>query len=334
MKARSFRYLTGEGIKSAWANRLMSLASVGVLVACMVIIGLFILLYQNASRALGAVEKQNVVLAYMKDYTWALYGGEVEKAAEGGDENGILPDSYVIHNEDEALEYCKEIEKLDNVESVEYISPQDALERETQNMKDRGMYVDSILGEEYGNPYSGAAKVTMKGMDDFSDTVEAIKKMDATDSVEAQSDLADSLFFIKRGLTTGAIWIFVILLIISFVVVSNTIRITMYSRKLEISIMKAVGATDAFVRIPFVIEGIFIGLLSAVISEGLLYFCYRVATETLLKKWPKVSIVSYADMALILFGIFVAIGLFAGVICSFFMIRKYLRREGSEFSAI
>ena len=334
MKARSFRYLTGEGIKNTWANRLMSLASIGVLVACMVIIGLFILISKNASRALGAVESQNVALVYMKDYTWALYGEKVEKVADGGDENGILPDSYVIHNEEEARAFCKEIEKLDNVKEVEYITPEEALEREKQNMKDRGLYIDSILNEKYGNPYSGAAKVTMKDMGMFDETIEAIKKMDATDSVEAQSELADSIFLVRRGLTIGAIWIFAILLIISFVVVSNTIRITMYSRKLEISIMKAVGATDAFVRIPFVIEGIFIGLISAVISEGLLYFCYRVATETLLKKMPRVSLVHYRDMALILFGIFVVIGLFAGVVCSFFMIRKYLRHEGSEFSAI
>ena len=70
-----------------------------------------------------------------------------------------------------------------------------------------------------------------------------------------------------------------ILIVISMVIVSNTIRVTMYNRKLEISIMKAVGATDMFVRIPFVIEGVLIGLVSAFVAEGFVYFCYRVATE-------------------------------------------------------
>lgn len=334
MKARSFRYLTGEGIKSAWANRLMSLASIGVLVACMVIIGLFLLISKNASRALGAVERQNVALVYMKDYTWAYLGGEVEPAKEGGDENGILPESYVIHDEEEAKEFCEQISKLGNVEEVVYIPREEGLESVKENMKEKGMYVEEVLNEEYGNPLSDAAKVVMKDMSKFDETIEAIEKMDATASIEAKGELADSIFLVKRGLSIGAIWIFAILLVISFVVVSNTIRITMYSRKLEISIMKAVGATDAFVRIPFVIEGMFIGLISAIIAEGLLYFCYKVATETLLKKLPRMSIVNYRDVALPMFGIFVAIGLFAGVICSFFMIRKYLRREGSEFSAI
>jgi cell division transport system permease protein len=108
----------------------------------------------------------------------------------------------------------------------------------------------------------------------------------------------------------------------------------MYNRKLEISIMKAVGATDAFVRIPFIVEGMIIGLISAVISEGLLYFCYRVATETIVSTLGTNDIVKYGDMALLLFGLFAGIGIFAGVIGSAIMIGKYLKREGSEFAAI
>ena len=123
-------------------------------------------------------------------------------------------------------------------------------------------------------------------------------------------------------------------MIIAHVIVTNTIRVTMYNRKLEISIMKAVGATDAFVRIPFIVEGMIIGLISAVISEGLLYFCYRVATETIVSTLGTNDIVKYGDMALLLFGLFAGIGIFAGVIGSAIMIGKYLKREGSEFAAI
>ena len=98
--------------------------------------------------------------------------------------------------------------------------------------------------------------------------------------------------------------------------------------------MKAVGATDTFVRIPFVVEGMIIGLISALISEGLLYFCYRVATETIIKTLDTTDIVKYGDMAWILLLLFVGIGLFAGILGSVIIISKYLRREGSEFSAI
>ena len=123
-------------------------------------------------------------------------------------------------------------------------------------------------------------------------------------------------------------------MVISLVIVSNTIRVTMYNRKLEISIMKAVGATDTFVRIPFVVEGIVIGIISALLAEGILYFCYRVATETIIKTLNTTDIVQYGDMVWILLVLFIGIGLFAGIIGSIIMISKYLRKEGSEFAAI
>lgn len=335
MKARSFRYLIGEGLKGAWANRLMTLASVGVLVACMTIIGLALLISENVSRALGKLEQQNVVMVYMKDYSWARYSGDIEPLKEGGDENGITDDMYVIHNDKEAEALCKEIEKLDNVQSVEYISGEQGLESVRANMPEgKEDYFIEMLKEENGNPLPSSAKVTMKSMEGFKDTIKQIEEIEGVDSYTAQSDLAERINSFKKGVMIAGIWIIGILMIISLVVVSNTIRITMYSRKLEISIMKAVGATDAFVRIPFVVEGVLIGLLSAVVAEGLLYFCYRIAAETITQALATGDIVGYREMALPLLGAFAVIGILAGALGSLFMISKYLRREGSEFSAI
>ena len=90
----------------------------------------------------------------------------------------------------------------------------------------------------------------------------------------------------------------------------------------------------SFVRIPFIVEGILIGLISAIFSEGLLYFCYRVATETICATLGTNDIIKYSDLALNLFGLFVIIGVVAGVIGSITMIGKYLHKEGSEFAAI
>lgn len=334
MKARSFRYLLGEGVKSAWANRLMSLASIGVLVACMVIIGLALLISENVSRALGKLEEQNVVMVYMKDYSWALYSDQVERLSEGGDQNGITDEMYVIHNDEEAQALCDKIAKLNNVKSVEYISGKDGLESVKADMIEGQEQYFDFLDEEYGNPLPSTAKVTMIDMAHFNDTIEQIKAIDGVESIKAQDDLADRINAVKRGMLIAGIWIISILLVISLVVVSNTIRITMYNRKLEISIMKAVGATDAFVRIPFIVEGILIGVISAGIAEGLLYFCYRVATETIAGTLGTSDIVRYSEMVYYLLGVFLIIGVLAGAIGSFIMIGKYLRREGSEFSAI
>ena len=359
MKIGSVKYLTGEGFKNAWANRLMTLASIGVLVACMVVIGLALLISENVNVAIGNLEEQNVVMVYMKDYNWALYGEaeehdtsseetssneKEETDVEDGndqntkeeepDKNGILSTDYVIHNEDEAKALCKEIEKIDNVASVEYVSSEEGLESVKGAMLEGQEKYFSFLDDEFGNPISAAAKVTMVGMEDFDKTVEKIMKLDGVDTIQSYGDLANKITAIKKGVTVAGFWIIAILMLISLVIVSNTIRVTMYNRKLEISIMKAVGATDAFIRIPFIVEGLIIGVISAGISEGLLYFCYRVATETISTTLGTSNIVKYSDMAIELLLVFLGIGVFAGVIGSAFMIRKYLRKEGSEFAAI
>lgn len=378
MKFSSMRYLAGEGVKNAWVNRLMTIASVGVLVACMVIIGLAILISENVNKAVGNLEQQNVVMAYMKDYNWALYGGgsdadtssgtdssasdashdtasDSEEAEAGtsaessegsestesttgdtdkADENGIKPSDYVIHNDDEAKALCDEIARIDNVAAVEYITSEEGLESVKESMIEGQESYFTFLDDEYGNPMSGAAKITMTDMSKFDETIDKIMELDGVDTIQSQSDLADKIAAIKRGVGIAGFWIIAILMVISLVIVSNTIRVTMYNRKLEISIMKAVGATDSFVRIPFVVEGMLIGLVSALIAEGLLYFCYRVATETIIATLGTTDIVYYSDVAWWLLLVFIGIGIFAGVLGSVIMISKYLRREGSEFAAI
>lgn len=346
MKFSSVRYLTGEGIKNTWVNRLMTLASVGVLVACMVIIGLAVLISENISLAVGNLEKQNVVMAYMKDYNWALYSEEdantdssssttsESASTEKSDENGIKKSDYIIHDETEAKALCDEIAKIPNVESVTLVTSEEGLETVKESMLEGQEEYFSFLDDEYGNPMSCAAKITMIDMDLFKETLTEIEKIDGIDTIQSQSDLAETISAIKNGISVAGFWIIAILLIISLVIVSNTIRVTMYNRKLEISIMKAVGATDTFIRIPFIVEGMMIGVISAVIAEGLLYFCYRIATETIITTLGTSEIVKYGDVAWLLLLMFVAIGVISGVIGSIIIISKYLRREGSEFAAI
>ncbi len=351
----SIRYLIKEGLKGAWANRLMSLASIGVLVACMVVIGLAIIISENVTMAIGNLEKQNVVMVYMQDYNWALYSDDLqdddedtestevtedasEETAEEEitesdvDENGIKQTDYVIHNDEEAQALCDKIAALSNVESVEYISSEAGLEAVKDDMLEGQEDYFTFLDDQYGNPLSAAAKVTMKEMSLFDETIKQIEDLEGVDTIQSHGDLAEKIDAIKQGIYVAGFWIIAILVVISLVIVSNTIRVTMYNRKLEISIMKAVGATDAFVRIPFVIEGMIIGLISALVSEGLIYFCYRVATERISVMLG--SVVAFEDVAIYLLIVFVAIGIFAGSLGSAFMIGKYLKREGSEFTAI
>ena len=218
MKISSIKYLTGEGVKNAWVNRLMTLASIGVLVACMVIIGLAILISENVNMAVGNLEQQNVVMAYMKDYNWALYGEKNtasegssseaessdttsdtasadseagESAEETADKNGIKPSDYVIHNDDEAKALCDKIAELPNVAAVTYVTSEEGLESVKESMLEGQESYFTFLDEEYGNPMSGAAKITMKDMSLFDETLKQVEQMDGIDVIQSQTELAD-----------------------------------------------------------------------------------------------------------------------------------------------
>ena len=364
MKIQSVRYLTREGFRNVWVNRLMSIASIGVLVACMVLIGFAILLTKNVNVYMSNLEQQNVVMVYFNDENSVIYQNASQLSSADASSNSSDSDSsdsdssdeassdstssgdsdkeeeapkipesaYLIHNEEEAKKVCAELEKIGNVESVEFISKDEALKRAKETALSDMAGAFEILDEEGGNPMSHGARVTLKSMDIFEQTIRDIEKTAGVHSVVSHAELAKTIADIKSGISMICFWIIGILAVIALVIVSNTIRVTMYNRKLEISIMKAVGATDAFIRLPFIIEGIILGLVSAIISEGILYFCYRVAADSMGDSFT--LSVPFGEQALLLFGIFAAIGIVAGALGSAFMIGKYLKKEGSEFKAL
>ncbi len=349
MKIRSVSYLTKEGVKNLWVNRLMTAASVGVLMACMVLIGLAVLISMNINKALGNLEQQNVIMAYFNDKNSVLYGDASEEYDKSSKEEtssettsskldttgeDIPEDAYLIHNEEEAKALCDLLAKIDNVAKVEYVPSDEGLESIKEgHLEGKEQYFE-FLDEEHGNPLSDAARITLNDMSKFDETLKAIEETDGVDSVLSYRDIANKITALKNGIGIAGVWIIAILLIISLVIVSNTIRITMYSRKLEIGIMKAVGATNSFIRLPFVIEGITIGIIAAALSTGILYFCYRVAMEAISGVLATMTVISFIQVLPLIVGIFLAIGVLSGIIGSVIMISKYLKKEGSEFTAI
>lgn len=304
MKLRSARYLTVEGFKNIWVNRLMSIASIGVLVACMLLIGVAIIFTKNVDKAMGALEKQNVVMAFFED---------------------TLPDQ-------DAESTCNTISELDNVAAVEFIPKETGLNNQLANMDSaQAEYFRSMLqGGE--NPLPNAAKITLSDLSRFDETITQIKAISGVSHINEQRELAMKINSIKQSISVAGFWIIGMLLVIALVIVANTIRVTMYNRKLEISIMKAVGATNSFVRFPFVVEGMVLGLVSALFTSGLLYLVYRLALDTI-QKALSIDPVPYRSFAGELFLLFAGIGVLTGLFSSFVMISRYLRKEGSEFRA-
>ncbi len=327
---KSFRYLVSNGFKNMWLNKLMTLASIGVLVACMSMIGIAITISEHIDKALNDIEKQNVVMAYFEDKNSVLYGSGENLQLDQNSEEFLS--MYSVHNIEDALEVCKEIEKLENVEGVVYISAEDALQSVQEQMPETQAEYFSFMDGE--NPMSCGARVTLKDIALMEDTVSEIEKITGVESTYSATDLAEKVVAIKHIINIVSVWIIVILMIISLMIVSNTIRVTMYSRKLEISIMKAVGATDSFVRLPFLVEGMAIGVVASIITIVLLYFVYYAVVEVISNTIGIFATIAFAEIALPLFLIFVAIGCISGIVSSYLMINKYLRKEGSEFRAL
>ena len=311
MKLRSFRYLVGEGFKNIWLNRLMSLASVGVLVACMLIMGVAIVLSENVNKAMGHLADQSVVMVYFeKELT--------DKECK------------------DAFEKVKDLRNV-KAEGSEYITADEGLESVIidtfgENYTKEQAAVFERLREK-GNPLSNGARIQLKDLGKFDKTVEEIEQIAGVSSTNSHRDLAKRINNISIIVRNGCLWIIGLLLIIAFVIVSNTIRITRFSRKLEISIMKAVGATNRFIRFPFMVEGVLLGVIASIFTTGLLYVVYHFAGGTI-QSTLEMSPIPFRELVLKLLGIFAVIGVVLGLICSAFTITKYLRKEGSEFRAI
>ena len=299
MKNKNLRYRTNEGIKNIGANRLMSFASVAVLMSCLVMIGCAVLLYFNIDARLKSVEAQNVIMVF------------VEKDA---DENTVK-------------EVQGAIGAIDNIESVKFITKDDAYETVLSSLGENA----GIMNGVDSSFLPDAFEVTVSDMQFFTSTVNQIRNMDHILSIRENSDLADRIEKIRTAVSYVCIGIIVLLFIVALFIIANTIRITMFTRRLEISIMKAVGATNSFIRWPFLIEGVTLGLIAAVLSIGVLYLIYYLAGEALLTIFGIFggSLISFMDYALYLFGGFVVVSVVTAGIGSIFSIGKYLKEQGS-----
>lgn len=299
MKNRNLRYLTREGIKNIGVNRLMSFASIAVLMSCLVMIGCAVLLYFNIDSLLHGIESQNVIMVF------------VEKEA----------------NEEVLKDVQTQLEAIDNVESITFIPKGDAYKTILESLGENATIMEGVDASFLPDAF----EVRVTDMQNFSGTVNQIRNMEHILSIRENSDLAARLEKIRTAVTYVCIGIIILLFVVALFIIANTIRISMFTRKLEISIMKAVGATNSFIRWPFLIEGVTIGLLAACIAMGVLYVIYYFAGESLLTIFGILggSLIAFKDYALYLFAGFVCVSVVTAGIGSIFSIGKYLREQGS-----
>lgn len=299
MNFSSFGYLIKEGFKNVWSNRIMSLASVGVLISCLILTGSAIMLSVNVSTVVESVGESNVTTVYLEDDVSEL----------------------------EAVYIGKSLTKIDNITSADFYDKDEAI-----------LAYKDVLGEEVfvnmtedNNPLPHAYHIVMADLSLYDQTVEEILKVDGVNSVSSRSDVAEKLTSLNTLVTTMSFWIILALAIISLFIISNTIRMTMFSHRFEISIMKSVGATNSFVRIPFVIEGVIIGLVSAGLSIGALTLLYDAVIKAVKSILPLDVYVPFEGPVMWTVIIsFVCAGVLVGALGSLLSIRKYLKKEGNE----
>lgn len=306
MNASSLRYLIKEGFRNTWANRMMSVASICVLLSCLVLIGSATMMFLNIDSLVQKVEDENVIMVYIKDGT----------------------------SDDDEKAMGEQLKKISNIEKVEFVPKEVAWQEQLDTMEDA--QAKFFTENSKTIPLPDAYKVTVTDLQQFGTTVKAIKGLDNIDTVRQNTDLAKKLDTISRGISIIAIAIIVILFAISLFIISNTIKLTVYSRRLEISIMKSVGATNSFVRLPFVVEGIILGIIAGVLSLFVVWGVYELAISQFADIFKSLSLVplAFTKYAWPMLGVFVAIGVISGVGGSFITMRKYLNKEGSEISAI
>ncbi len=306
MSGASFRYLIKEGFRNTWTNRMMSVASICVLLSCLVLIGSASMIFLNINSLVQKIEDENVIMVYIDD-----------NATDADiDEMGI------------------KLNKMSNVQKIEFVAKEDAWAEQIATMDDAQAEFFTETTDEI--PLPDAYKVTVKDLAKFSTTVKQIKKLDHIYTVRQNTDLAKKLAKLSNGISIISIVIIAVLFAISLFIISNTIKLTVYSRRLEISIMKSVGATNSFVQLPFVVEGIILGIVAGVLSLFAVWGIYVLATDRFGDIFNSVGLVplNFVDYALPMLGIFVAIGIVSGVGGSLITMRKYLTKEGSEISAV
>lgn len=294
-KSNNFRYYVSEGFKGLFSHGFMSAAAIIIIAACLLITGSFSLVAVNIEYNLSKLMEENEFLAYVQD----------------------------DYTEEQAQTLQSQIESIDNVATVTFISRQEAKDTYLADIgADNALYSslpDNVLRDRYS--------ISVTDISQLSDTIASVRQVEGIADISAALDVANGFITVRNVVTIVSIALVAILLIISLFIVSNAIKLATLSRQEEIGIMKMCGATNGFIRMPFVFEGIVLGLASAIIGFACQWGIYELLINAIqsASRMQLVSIVPFIHLAPIVGACFAGVGLIVGVCGSLFTIRKYLQ---------
>lgn len=296
MKINRLGYLIKEGFLSIFTHGFMSFACVMVIVACLLIMGVFSVLAYVVDVNIDNLEQQNEVLAFV-------------------DEN---------LSEDEAREIGKRLEAIDNVKSVEFVTREEAMANfiARYSDEDKDMFSDltpSVFRHRY--------VIYLDDLALMDRTDDAVKAVNGIADTSASRELSRGFIALRNVVTVVSVILIVILFIVSVFIMQNTIKLATFSRREEIGIMKMVGASNSFIRCPFVVEGLILGLLGGAIAFFVLWGVYQMVCNRIMTGMIANILVipTFQSIQLPILVIYLAIGLIVGTFGSNIAIRKFLR---------
>ena len=297
MKHSIFGYLLGEGFRNVFHNKKSSGASLAIMCATMLIFGLFFMIIENLNNAVETLETQQGIQVFIQK---TATDAQMEQIGE-------------------------QIQAIDGVNKVTFVSKEDALNQTKEKLKDKQAL---IAGWDESNPFKASYLVTLTDLKLSSQVQDEIKKIDNIDSIQCRDETINGLVAIANGVRIVSAVILTLLVLISIFIIGNTIKLTVHARRKEISIMKYVGATDSFIRWPFVIEGIIIGIVAALLSILVLGIAYSLITNAAANSIIStmgIKLLSFTDMTTLLVIVYMVLGIGIGALGSSISMRKYLQ---------
>lgn len=298
MKHSIIGYLLGEGFRNVTHNKKSSGASLAIMCATMLIFGLFFMIIENINYLVETLESQQGMQVF------------IEKEAT---------DSQITT-------VGEEINKIDGVNQIKYVSKEDALNQVKEKLKNKQQL---IAGWDEENPFRASYFVTLTDLKQSSTVQEEISKIENVAEISSRDDTINGLVNIANGVRIVSAVILTLLVIISIFIISNTIKLTVHARRKEISIMKYVGATDSFIRWPFIIEGIIIGVVAAALSVAIVGIAYNLIANALSSSIilanMNMSLLGFSDMITLLIIVYLGLGIGIGALGSSISMRKYLK---------
>ncbi len=287
------RYFLKEGFRSIWINRMMSAASVLVLGVCLILLGTTVLSSMNINNFIVQLESKDQIMVYLNNN---ISQSGIDGAGDA-------------------------IKAIANVSSCEFLTKDQIFAQAKQTLGKQDILLTGIDSSAFDCAY----QVKIREISKYSQTVTQLGKINGVKLVQQDAGLAGVLNRVSRVVSLAGFWLFIIMAVISLFIISNTIKLAMFSRKREINIMKFVGATNWFIRWPFIIEGITIGLIAGGVALLAQWYIYTGLIEKFISVINVAKPLDYSGILWIIAPGFLATGMLVGALGSTLSVRKYLK---------